>query len=180
MSRIEKIIEEIKSVNTVDESIRPWIYNEDGEIKDDVIVGNVLLYLEDMKDYEIEADDEYIEYIRENGSGYNTYNWGANIDHDIQYYTIQTEDGGIDMALQVHRLGDVRGNYTDFAVCHFEYDGEWFELENLCQPKMINDRYVADIDIFSNEYNVYDTEDGCDVGYYYETEVKDLLESINK
>ena len=45
---------------------------------------------------------------------------------------------------------------------------------------MINDRYVADINLLSEEYSVYDYEKHDNVGWFYDIECEDLLEKINK
>ena len=45
--------------------------------------------------------------------------------------------------------------------------------------KDVNDHMVADLNIFSETYNVYDYEKQEDVGEFYELELKDLLEEIN-
>ena len=54
------------------------------------------------------------------------------------------------------------------------------QLENVYQIVDINDKYSADINIFSEEYNVYNYEENKDVGYFYETDKKDLLKEILK
>ena len=85
----------------------------------------------------------------------------------------------------VHRYGDVRGNYTDWAVCKFDNLYELWELESIRQSKNFNDgdkieRYTADINIFDECYNVYDNDEGEDVGYFYDIEVPEVLEAIAK
>lgn len=57
MTRLENVIKEIKSVRVGEN--RAWIFDEDGKIKDDVLCGEVLDLLEEMKDYEIEVDDDF-------------------------------------------------------------------------------------------------------------------------
>ena len=63
MTRLDAVIKDIKDVNLMGNA---WIYDDDGNIKDNVICGNVLPWLEELKDYEIDVDDEFINYILEN------------------------------------------------------------------------------------------------------------------
>ena len=116
-----------------------------------------------------------------NGNNYwrdNTYNCNANIDHDIDYRIVESAHDGVWFAFMVHRYGDVRGNYTDWAVCKFNYVESIFELESVMQYKDIIGKYVADINIFTEGYEVYDYINDKDVGTFYDVEVDDLLNSI--
>ena len=116
MTRLDAVIKDIKDVNLMGNA---WIYDDDGNIKDNVICGNVLPWLEELKDYEIDVDDEFINYILENSDNrWNTYNWNANIDHEIDGAEMDI-DGYHYIALMVHRYGDVRWNYTDRFVVRF-------------------------------------------------------------
>ena len=79
----------------------------------------------------------------------------------------------------VHLNGDIRGGYTDYFVCHFDYEGEWMELESVNQIKQI-DKYILGINLFSEEYEVYDTEEDEPIGYFYEYDKEGLLERIKE
>ena len=176
MSRIDNVIEDLKGCNT------SWIYDNEGRIKDSVICGDVIPFLEELKEYEVELEDaefeELANRIKEPNQGNNTYNWCANINHDINYYWNKIDDKHYYL-ISVHRSGDIRCNYTDEFIVAFDCSNEIFGLESVMQAKDIpNTSYVADIDIFSEEYNVYDYESGCDIGYFFEMEVDDLLEKI--
>jgi hypothetical protein len=198
MSNLDNIIADIKDVNRTCDF---WIRNEDGNIKDDVICGEVIPFLEELKDYEVDMSQDEIEStidfwynnskLRNTANfwgsnlkakcwGDNTYNHGANIDHDIDYRVIELESGGVWFALMVHRYGDVRANYTDWAVCKFDYVEEIFGLDSVMQCKYFGEHYVADINIFSETYNVYDTDKCEDVGDFYDIEVAEVLKSIHE
>ena len=111
---------------------------------------------------------------------WNTYNWSANIDHNIDVAELEI-DGYTYMAIMVHRYGDVRANYTDRFLVRFNDCYEWFELESRVQYKTICDgRYCVDIDIMSEAYYVWDNKEEVDLGEFYEIEVEDLLKEINK
>ena len=176
MTRLENVIADIESVNKAGMA---WIYDADGNIRDDVICGNVLDLLEELKEYEINATENAIQKITmKSDRRWNTYNCSANIDHSLDVAEMEI-NGYTYMTIMVHRFGDVRANYTDRFMVRFDNEYEWFELESCIQCKTIaNDRYTVDIDIMSECYNVWDNEKQNEVGEFYELEVKDLLEEI--
>ena len=184
MSRIDNVIADIKNV---DKNGCAWIFDADGKIKDDVICGDVIPFLEELKEYEVKFDtDEYeertIEFIVEHATNrWNTYNWNANISHNIDVAEFDFNGCYIYMAIMVHRYGDSRANYTDRFVVKFEDVEEILYLESRMQYKDILDgKYTCDIDIFSEGYNVWDNDNQKDVGEFYEIEVTDLLNEIGE
>ena len=175
MSRLDNVIEQVKSVRQIDKSRRAWIFDDNGNIKDDVLCGDILPLLEELKDYEINVSDEWIEKFREDSEGDNTYNWGANICNDLNMN--YKKNCGI-ILFMVHLYGDIRGGYSDYFAVKFDNFDDLFYLEAMTQIKDINDRYVADINLFREGYTVYDTETQDDIGEFYELEVDDLLKRI--
>lgn len=177
MTRLDAVIEDIEAVNKVSNA---WIYDADGNIKDDALFSSVLPLLYELKDYEVESTEESIDWIVKNADRHwNTYNWNASIDHDIDVAELEL-DGYTYMAIMVHRYGDVRANYTDRFLVRFDNEYEWFELNSRVQYKTICDgRYCVDIDIMTECYNVWDNEKEVNVGEFYEMEVEDLLKEIN-
>ena len=178
MTRLDAVIKDIKEVN---KTCGAWIYEPNGKIKDDVICGDVLKLLYELKDYEIETTEKSIDWIVVNANKHwNTYNWNANIDHNIDVAEMEI-NGYTYMAIMVHRCGDVRANYTDRFLVRFDSEYEWFELESRMQYKTICDgKYCVDIDIMSECYSVYDWELGESLGEFYEIEVEDLLNEIEE
>ena len=178
MTKLDAVIKDIEAVNKMGNA---WIYDADGNIKDDVICGNVLELLYELRDYEVESTEESIDWIVENANRrWNTYNWNAKINHHIDVAEMEL-DGYTYMAIMVHRYGDVRANYTDRFLVKFYDSYEWSELESIMQYKTICDgRYFIDINIMSETYNVWDNEEEVSVGEFYEIEVEDLLKEINK
>ena len=180
MSRLDNVIADIKDV---DRNEHAWIFDANGNIRDDVICGDVIPFLEELKNYEVKFDSEEIEsraieLIEEHATNrWNTYNWCANISHDIDVAEFEILDY-VYMAIMVHRFGDARGNYTDRFVVKFNDVSEIYELESRMQYKDINDRYTCDIDIFTEWYNVWDNDNQTEVGEFYEIEVTDLLNEI--
>lgn len=178
MTRLDAVIKDIEAVN---KACGVWMYDADGNIKDNVVCGNVLKLLYELKDYEVESTEESIDWIVENADRrWNTYNWNANIDHHIDVAELE-HDGYTYMAIMVHRYGDVRANYTDRFLVKFDDCYEWSELESIMQYKTICDgRYCVDIDIMTEIYTVWDSVEEVSVGEFYEIEVEDLLNEINQ
>ena len=181
MSRLTNVIEEVKA-SRIGKN-RAWIYDEDGNISNDVICGDIIPYLEELKDYEIDATDEFISEFKKDADNYYSYNYGTNIDKDISIWYKENCSIAI---ICVHLYGDARYGFSDDFVVEMNdyYDNcvltQLLQLDSVYQIIDINDKYSADIDIFSEEYSVYNYEENKDVGYFYETEKKDLLEEILK
>ena len=178
MTRLESVIVDIRAIDSRENGA--WIF-ENGKIRDDVICGDVILLFEELKEYEINCTDDAIEKIinisNEQEHHWNTYNWNANISHDLDVAEAEI-NGYTYMAIMVHRFGDVRANYTNRFVVKFDNEYEWFELENIRQYKIINETYAIDIDLMSESSAVYNRDNGEYIGEFYEIEVKDLLEEI--
>ena len=178
MSRLDNVIKDIENVN---KGGYAWIYDADGNIKDNVICGDVLDLLYELKNYEIETTEKSIDWIVVKADRHwNTYNWNANIDHHIDVAELEI-NGYTYMAIMVHRYGDVRANYTDRFLVRFDDICDFLELESRIQYKTImDDRYTCDIDIFSDFYNVWDNDKQTNIGEFYEIEVEDLLNEIGE
>ncbi len=180
MSRLDNVIKDIENVN---KGAYAWIYDANGNIKDDVICGDVLDLLYELKNYEIETFDtkKSIDLVVEHADHHwNTYNWNANIDHHIDVAELGI-NGYTYMAIMVHRYGDVRANYTDRFLVRFDDEIEWFELESRMQYKTICDgKYCCDMDIMAECYNVWDWDNNTSLGEFYEFEVEDLLNAIEE
>lgn len=178
MSRLDDVIKQVKSSRH-----GAWIYDSNGNIKDDVLVGDALPLLEALKDVEMDVTDEWIDEFLEdpNTEGDNTYNWGANISNDLNFNSGKDENGDDVMVIMVHLHGDIRGGYSDYFVVKCSFEDMYYQFDDaIYQSKSINDRYSADINLFSEGYNVYDYETGEDLGEFYELEAEDALKEIEE
>ena len=177
MTRSENVIEEVKAAHTGEN--RPWIFDENGNIREDVLVGDVIPLLEELKEYEIDITDEEIaEFIGDKETkGDNTYNWGANISNDLLINSQEHYDE-VTLIMAVHLRGDVRANYSDYFAVKMRGFYEFYELESMLQHKDITNTLVADINLMSEGYSVYDYEHDDDLGEFYEIEIKDALPEI--
>lgn len=178
-TRLENVIEQVKSVRKGQN--RAWIFDENGKIRDNVMCCEVLDILEELKGYEVNVSDEWIENFKNNSavkSG-NTYNWNGKISNDLNFDYIEFNEGEeVKMLIMVHLYGDIRGGYSDYFVVSFDSICEFYELENVTQTKTINENMVADLNAFSDTYNIYDYEKQDDVGEFYCLELEDLLKEI--
>lgn len=176
-TRLEKVIEQVKSSRKGEN--RAWIFDENGKIKDDVMTCEVLDILEDLKDYEINVADEWIENFRDNEEvkGDNTYNWGANISNDLNIQYLES-DGKTIILIMVHLFGDIRGGYSDYFAVELGDIYDLFSMESAYQSKEVNENMSADLNAFTELYSVYDYEKNEDIGEFYCLELSDLLEEI--
>ena len=139
MKFIDRIIEDIPFCDIEKEESK--YHNECKYLIDTRIL------LDNLREYEVEIPTEYFEKYEQvfgNGvlqymaditdtdiedfNGGNTYNYNGRIIHDLDYRYIDTKENGFYIAIQVHRLGDIRGNYTEFALFKFDY----FESFDIC------------------------------------------------
>lgn len=180
MTRLKNVIADIRAIDSMGNGA--WIF-ENGKIRNDVFCGDVVPLLEELKEYEINCTDDAIEKIFdisvEQECHWNTYNCNANISHNLDVAEAKI-NGYVYMAIMVHRYGDIRANYTDRFLVRFNSEYEFYELESIIQSKEINDRYIADISLMMEGYNVYDYINGEDIGEFYELEKADLLNTINE
>ena len=176
---IDEVIESVKKARGYS---RPWTITDDGKISDNALVIDILPILENLKEHEdLEVDSEITDRIYTDYDGAcNTYNWNSPLSNDleIRYGKTITDDGYENYVLfAVHLYGDVRGNYTDYVALKMSFD-EFISLDVWFNCVDVNDRYIADLDAWSEEYNVYDRETGEDIGYFYDVEKDELLKSI--
>ena len=183
MKRLDGIIADVKAARGG--ANRPWIYDDSGNVASGVICGDVIPLLEALKEYELDVTDEQVDdLLAEATDRDNTYNWGANISNDLNLdFCTDVEINGdyYDnvMVIMVHLHGDIRGGYSDYFVVPLSWEDLYEDFDDaVYQSIPINDRYTADVNIFSEGYTVYDHETGDDVGEFYEPEVEDLLKEL--
>lgn len=185
MKRLDGIIADVKAARGG--ANHPWIYDDNGNIASGVICGDVIPLLEDLKEYELDVTDEQVDdLLAEATDSDNTYNWGANISNDLNVDFVKDVEINGEfydnvMVIMVHLHGDIRGGYSDYFVVPLKWEDLYYDFDDaVYQSIPINDRYTADVNIFSEGYSVYDHETGEDVGEFSELEVEDLLEEIEE
>ena len=189
------------TITTIDEIIKDltenclggWIY-ENGKIKDDVLCVDTRDLLEEFKQFELPYDEamELCEnLVASHGEdamdstfwGFtfggiatkseNTYNWNANISHDINFNEFEYDSAKY-TAIMVHRWGDVRGNYTYYAILKCDIE-DLLNVEFYFSKDIAGTSLVADLEWYSECYDVYDYETGETYDGYYQLEMSDLL-----
>lgn len=178
-TRLENVIEQVK--NSRKGNNRAWIFDNNGNVRDNVMCCEVLDILEEMKDYEINVSDEWIENFKNNPyiKGANTYNWNGKISNDLNIdYMKFKKDEEVIMLIMVHLYGDIRGGYSDYFVVQFNSMYEFYELESITQTKDINDHMAANLNALKDTYTVYDYDKQEDIGEFYCLELEDLLKEI--
>ena len=81
----------------------------------------------------------------------NTYNWGDNLSHHLCYYSAEGDDGYY-IAFAIHRAGDVRCNYTDFAIFKFgSFEHCWETIS------AVGDDFITDLKVDGKMYSITPT-----------------------
>lgn len=175
---ILKVINEVKSVRTGKNSA--WIFDENGELKADVFVVDIipLLYAMAEREPEIKLSEDYFD---DYDNADNTYNYNANISNDISYIK-----KGRYVRVAIHLIGDVRANYSDEFILDIGDYNSFFEYllseytDKLYDYKDINEKYYADYNILGVGVDIYDSESGDYVDTVFEFELSDILKEIEK
>jgi hypothetical protein len=133
MTRLEAILKDIESL----EGKEVTIFGQPSKLRSDQersFMPRVKTLLNDLMKYETNGvtSDDVVKFYEEDNDclevlqSFNSYNWGANIDHDIQYHHVKAY-GDDFIILSVHRYGDARCNYTEEAVLKMTLD-EFYDL----------------------------------------------------
>ena len=128
-------------------------------------------YTEDDDGNEIEVDifegcetgEQILDILEEYGyiedtnfTADNSFNWSAPVsnDFDFKLYRDFVSDG-VFVDFMVHRFGDVRCNYTDSVIYHFDSVDEFYELLSNCNKYVQIGNYEVIVDIFNDGFEVY-------------------------
>lgn len=183
MTRLERVIGQVKAARRMKN--HAWIFDDNGNINDNAVIADTLPYLEELKKYEINVNDIWIENFRsklitsENAHDYYTYNENANCSEDISILWYEIEPHRETIALfYIHLFGDARCGFSEPFVCKFDYPEAMFELNSAYQTKDITNNSVADLHLFSETYYVYIQELNEIQFCFAETEKDVLLEEL--
>ena len=129
-------------------------------------------YTEDEDGNEIEVDifegcetsEDMLDALEEYGyiedtyfTADNSYNWSAPVSNDFDFKLYKDfVSGGVFVDFMVHRFGDVRGNYTDSVIYHFDSIVEFDELLLNCNKYVQIGNYEVCVGIFNDGFEVYD------------------------
>lgn len=170
-----KLIEEVKAAHG------SWLFDENGNLSDNVIAVDTVDLLEAL------APDEYkgefdVDEFKKSAQNFYSYNSGNVLTHDISLWYKEDSPFGV---LSVHLSGDARWGFSDDVVINAGDEDENALLHLLYLDETsslidLNDEYYADLNAFSEEYPVYNTKTGELVDYFYDVEKEDVLKAIAK
>ena len=111
-----------------------------------------------------ETGEEILDVLEEYGyiedtyfTADNSYNWSAPVSNDFDFKVYRDLlSGGVFVDFMVHRFGDVRGNYTDSVIYHFDSVDEFYELLLNCNKYVQIGNYGVCVDLFNDGFDVYD------------------------
>ena len=120
--KLQRIIDQLKSLNGATVSV----FGQPHTIEHDSYLIDACEVLKSLKEYEVNDiiarcilnaghSDEGLEYEH----GDNSYNYGGYLSNHLQWYYIII-DGKKYIIIAAHLYGDVRGNYTGYAVLQFD------------------------------------------------------------
>lgn len=101
---------------TIRNACGAWIFDDEGNLKDNICCVNTLDIIDSLNWISDENEIAYLDSIVDDCeylAWENTYNWNANVTHDIDVRFIEHNDEVIACA-KFHISGDVRANYTDY------------------------------------------------------------------
>ena len=123
--------------------------------------------------------DDYLVSIGidpEEGKGDNTYNWNAPLTHDVNMTRYEAPDDYY-VKLEIHRSGDVRGNYTTAFLMRFDADYAFYEtIFDVCSEECFRElkhngkTYFITPDFWSEYVNIScpETQENWDEVYCYD------------
>ena len=185
MSRLDEVIRETEEVQKRKNGA--WIFDDNGNIKDEVIALDTLQFLKEIKEagLEINVSDEWVKNFKKDAHNFYSYNYGAACSHDISIWYKENCPVGL---VCIHLSGDAAsGWFSDFFAVKSSdtYSSTIFEaLNNLYwdNPQTIDlgDRYSITMGFFTETYDVWDYIDQREVGSYFGIEKADVLEEIER
>ena len=89
-----------------------------------------------------------VEYL----GGDNTYNHSGNVQNDFQWHTFRLADGTYIVLIAFHIGGDIRGNYTDYAVLEFDYECEFEDY--MSREISYENGLIFDLDVFGKVFEI--------------------------
>ena len=209
MKRIHEIIEEVKSLRGANVEVfgQPTTLTSDyGKYIIDTI--DILKNLEDYEAPEFidywtfeEEDGEDIEVLNEvtieeyldiletegllmEGKSDNTYNWSAPVSNDFYFYIYKNlRDDNLIIKIAVHRYGDARYNYTDEFCIIVDSEDEFYDILTECNifntVEVDGKEYYVDIRMFSDVFEVSDTDGEC-IGTIYAEDDEEAIREIKE
>lgn len=111
---------------------------------------------------------------------FNTYNWGGNCTNDLQGFDF-TYKGNDYCALQIHRGGDIRSNYSDLVVVEGSFIDNVQEFYADSVSIEVDGHDIAATPSITSEYiELYDRTDGVELESVTDVDIEDIKEDIRE
>ena len=160
----------------IPEIVDYWDFEEDEDGEEEEVL------------HEISAE-EYLELLDSQGmlveeTSNNTYNWSAPISNNFYYHVYKNlRDDNLIIEMAIHKYGDVRGNYTDeFYIVVYDID-EFYDILTECNiyntVEVDEKEYYVDIRMFSDVFEVSDTDGEC-IGTIYVEDDEEAIREIKE
>jgi len=184
-STINEITKDLRELRGANVKIFGQPVTLDNEV-DDLTIDTIEV-LESLTDYEIDPDtieSEGLEELLIEGKGDNTYNWSAPVSNDLDFRFYNSDwDDSVYVAIKAHRYGDVRGNYTDEVMLHFDNIDCFYEAitetSKTFEFEVDGHEYFGEVNILSETYEIFDNENGEYVCNAY-GDLEDVIEKVKE
>lgn len=163
------------------------------EIDYELYDGDELPDEKDMYGFSADYATRYIDYLIEldfienwdMADSNNTYNWSSPVSNDIDYTVFNSlVDRSVYVLFKVHRFGDVRGNYTDNCILHFDSESDWLEIFSDVSKSVYIDidevEYAIEIEFWNDGFNVYRTDTWDYLFTVYGYDIDEVTEEIKE
>ena len=160
----------------IPEIVDYWDFEEDEDGEEEEVLHEI-----SAKEY-LELLDSQEMLVEETSN--NTYNWSAPISNNFYYHVYKNlRDDNLIIEMAIHKYGDVRGNYTDeFYIVVYDID-EFYDILTECNiyntVEVDEKEYYVDIRMFSDVFEVSDTDGEC-IGTIYEEDDEEAIREIKE
>ena len=161
----------------IPEIVDYWDFEEDEDGEEEEVL------------HEISAE-EYLELLDSQGmlveeeTSNNTYNWSAPISNNFYYHVYKNlRDDNLIIEMAIHKYGDIRGNYSsEFYIVVYDID-EFYDILTECNifntVEVDEKKYYVDIRMFSDVFEVSDTDGEC-IGTIYAEDDEEAIREIKE
>ena len=161
----------------IPEIVDYWDFEEDEDGEEEEVLHEI-----SSKEYSELLDSQGM-LVEEKNSN-NTYNWSAPISNNFYYHVYKNlRDDNLIIEMAIHKYGDIRGNYSsEFYIVVDDID-EFYDILTECNMfntvEVDGKEYYVDIRMFSDVFEVSDTDGKC-IGTIYAEDEEEAIEKIKE
>ena len=174
-------IEMLEALQGSEVDVNEWTTYEENEEGEEVEV-NIFDGCEDSSDI-LDRLENFGYISSEYDKADNTYNWSAPLSHHLNWYVFNDlVTGGVFVEIKAHRFGDVRGNYTDAVILHFDsYEAFIMTFEEVdtkyVEVSVSGEVYDVRVSAWSDSFEVCNA-DGSYICEAYGYDIEEVKECI--